>query len=86
MTTKNELPWGVAIDNDRFRSHGITVQMKPKGGSWFAIRVFQYGDLVMEAKAQGLSDAVKRMNAIVDSRLSRQRMHAQVYANLLGRA
>lgn len=86
MTTKNELPWGVAIDNDRFRSHGITVQMKPKGGSWFAIRVFQYGDLVMEAKSQGLSDAVKRMNAIVDSRLSRQRMHAQVYANLLGRA
>lgn len=86
MSAKNELPWGVGIDNDRFRSHGITVQMKPKGGSWFAIRVFQYGDLVMEAKAQGLSDAVKRMNAIVDSRLSRQRMHMGVYANLAGRA
>lgn len=86
MIDRNELPWGVAIDNDRFRSHGITVQMKPKGGSWFAIRVFQYGDLVMEAKSQGLSDAVKRMNAIVESRLSRQKMHAELYANLAGAA
>jgi hypothetical protein len=82
----NEVPWGVPIDAKRWQAHGITAQIRRKGGSWFGIRVFAYGDLVMETKVQGLSDAVKRMNAIVETRLSRQRERALMYASVAGRA
>ncbi len=83
----NSVPWGVPIEAKRWQAHGITAQIRRKGGSWFGIRVFAYGDLVMETKVQGLSDAVKRMNAIVETRLSRQRMHTGIYLNVTtGRA